>query len=156
MPVWWIKQIMSPNLNEIIALWTLKNFGNLKNGPTQCNFFRYDYIRLLMWQQMQFGFEPLPFCFSPSSVLSFWVLFIIKLSCRWKLVEIDADLLKLTSETKHVMSLINPARTYMVFSNQYLYEYVSVTLSFWTTIKLLNYFFLASGSEYWYCSVVGC
>ncbi|XP_055809901.1 uncharacterized protein LOC129880081 isoform X2 [Solanum dulcamara] len=34
-------------------------------------------------------------------------------SRRWKLVEIDADLLKLTSETKHVMSLINPARTYM-------------------------------------------
>ncbi|KAK2967786.1 hypothetical protein RJ640_008006 [Escallonia rubra] len=32
---------------------------------------------------------------------------------RWKLVEIDADLLTLTSETKHVMSLINPARTYM-------------------------------------------
>ncbi|CAK9142424.1 unnamed protein product [Ilex paraguariensis] len=32
---------------------------------------------------------------------------------RWKLVEIDADLLKLTSETKHVMSLINPAKTYM-------------------------------------------
>lgn len=27
--------------------------------------------------------------------------------------EIDADLLKLTSETKHVMSLINPASTYM-------------------------------------------
>ncbi|PHU02207.1 hypothetical protein BC332_27458 [Capsicum chinense] len=34
-------------------------------------------------------------------------------SRRWKLVEIDADLLKLTSETKHVMSLINPASTYM-------------------------------------------
>ncbi|KAJ8570023.1 hypothetical protein K7X08_006600 [Anisodus acutangulus] len=34
-------------------------------------------------------------------------------SRRWKLVEIDADLLKLTSETKLVMSLINPASTYM-------------------------------------------
>ncbi|XP_059317182.1 uncharacterized protein LOC132067834 isoform X2 [Lycium ferocissimum] len=34
-------------------------------------------------------------------------------SRRWKLVEIDADLQKLTSETKHVMSLINPASTYM-------------------------------------------
>ncbi|XP_031099449.1 asparagine synthetase domain-containing protein 1 [Ipomoea triloba] len=34
-------------------------------------------------------------------------------SRRWKLVEIDADLQKLTSETKHVMSLINPAKTYM-------------------------------------------
>ncbi|XP_016435480.1 uncharacterized protein LOC107761729 isoform X3 [Nicotiana tabacum] len=34
-------------------------------------------------------------------------------SRRWKLVEIDAELLKLTSETKHVMSLINPASTYM-------------------------------------------
>ncbi|XP_016451119.1 uncharacterized protein LOC107775846 [Nicotiana tabacum] len=34
-------------------------------------------------------------------------------SRRWKLVEIDADLLKLTSETKHVMSLINPSSTYM-------------------------------------------
>lgn len=33
---------------------------------------------------------------------------------RWKLVEIDADLPKLTSETKRVMSLINPADTYMV------------------------------------------
>lgn len=33
---------------------------------------------------------------------------------RWKLVEIDADLSKLTSETKRVMSLINPADTYMV------------------------------------------
>ncbi|XP_052206075.1 uncharacterized protein LOC127810572 isoform X2 [Diospyros lotus] len=32
---------------------------------------------------------------------------------RWKLVEIDADLSNLTSETKHVMSLINPAKTYM-------------------------------------------
>lgn len=33
---------------------------------------------------------------------------------RWKLVEIDADLPKLTLETKRVMSLINPADTYMV------------------------------------------
>ncbi|KAF2325442.1 hypothetical protein GH714_028736 [Hevea brasiliensis] len=32
---------------------------------------------------------------------------------RWKLVEIDADLSKLTLEMKHVMSLINPANTYM-------------------------------------------
>ncbi|CAL9248775.1 unnamed protein product [Arabidopsis halleri] len=32
---------------------------------------------------------------------------------RWKLVEIDADLSKLTFETKRVMSLINPADTYM-------------------------------------------
>lgn len=32
---------------------------------------------------------------------------------RWKLVEVDADLSKLTQETKHVMSLINPAKTYM-------------------------------------------
>ncbi|XP_022149042.1 asparagine synthetase domain-containing protein 1 isoform X2 [Momordica charantia] len=32
---------------------------------------------------------------------------------RWKLVEVDADLSDLTSETKHVMSLINPANTYM-------------------------------------------
>lgn len=35
--------------------------------------------------------------------------------CRWKLVEIDADLMKLTCEIKHVMSLISPAKTYMVF-----------------------------------------
>ncbi|KAK9276100.1 hypothetical protein L1049_005631 [Liquidambar formosana] len=35
-------------------------------------------------------------------------------SRRWKLVEIDADLSKLTVETKHVMSLINPAKTYML------------------------------------------
>lgn len=34
--------------------------------------------------------------------------------CRWKLVEINADLPTLTFETKHVMSLINPANTYMV------------------------------------------
>lgn len=33
---------------------------------------------------------------------------------RWRLVEIDADLSKLTLETKRVMSLINPADTYMV------------------------------------------
>ncbi|XP_031268038.1 asparagine synthetase domain-containing protein 1 isoform X2 [Pistacia vera] len=32
---------------------------------------------------------------------------------RWKLVEIDADLSNLISETKHVMSLISPANTYM-------------------------------------------
>ncbi|KAK1413723.1 hypothetical protein QVD17_35501 [Tagetes erecta] len=32
---------------------------------------------------------------------------------RWNLVEIDAELSKLTSETKHVMSLINPSNTYM-------------------------------------------
>lgn len=32
---------------------------------------------------------------------------------RWKLLEIDADLSKLDFETKHVMSLINPANTYM-------------------------------------------
>ncbi|XP_022846557.1 asparagine synthetase domain-containing protein 1 [Olea europaea var. sylvestris] len=32
---------------------------------------------------------------------------------RWNLVEIDADLLKLTCETKRVMSLITPAKTYM-------------------------------------------
>ncbi|VVB04011.1 unnamed protein product [Arabis nemorensis] len=32
---------------------------------------------------------------------------------RWKLVEIDAELSKLTFETKRVMSLINPADTYM-------------------------------------------
>ncbi|XP_065619704.1 uncharacterized protein LOC112039846 isoform X1 [Quercus suber] len=32
---------------------------------------------------------------------------------RWKLVEIDADLSTLDLETKHVMSLINPANTYM-------------------------------------------
>lgn len=31
-------------------------------------------------------------------------------------MEVDADLSKLTEETKHVMSLINPAKTYMVFS----------------------------------------
>ncbi|KAK6133906.1 hypothetical protein DH2020_032367 [Rehmannia glutinosa] len=34
-------------------------------------------------------------------------------SRRWNLIEIDADLLKLTSEMKHVMTLINPAKTYM-------------------------------------------
>ncbi|XP_022776741.1 asparagine synthetase domain-containing protein 1 isoform X3 [Durio zibethinus] len=32
---------------------------------------------------------------------------------RWRLVHIDADLSKLTWETKHVLSLINPADTYM-------------------------------------------
>ncbi|XP_077216962.1 asparagine synthase family protein isoform X1 [Tasmannia lanceolata] len=34
-------------------------------------------------------------------------------SRRWRLVEIDADLSCLTFETQHVMSLINPANTYM-------------------------------------------
>ncbi|CAI9096453.1 OLC1v1032607C1 [Oldenlandia corymbosa var. corymbosa] len=34
-------------------------------------------------------------------------------SRRWKLVEINADLQRLTSEMKHVMSLISPAKTYM-------------------------------------------
>ncbi|KAM0016499.1 putative asparagine synthase, rossmann-like alpha/beta/alpha sandwich [Helianthus debilis subsp. tardiflorus] len=33
---------------------------------------------------------------------------------RWNLVEIDAELSKLTLETPHVMSLINPSNTYMV------------------------------------------
>lgn len=37
-------------------------------------------------------------------------------NCRWKLVEIDADLSTLDLESKHVMSLINPANTYMVQS----------------------------------------
>ncbi|XVF03184.1 hypothetical protein REPUB_Repub04eG0239300 [Reevesia pubescens] len=32
---------------------------------------------------------------------------------RWRLVHIDADLSKLTWETKHVLSLISPANTYM-------------------------------------------
>ncbi|KAK7251940.1 hypothetical protein RIF29_35566 [Crotalaria pallida] len=32
---------------------------------------------------------------------------------RWRLVEIDADLSDLVFETRHVMSLINPANTYM-------------------------------------------
>lgn len=32
---------------------------------------------------------------------------------RWRLVEIDADLSNLTMEMKHIMSLINPAKTYM-------------------------------------------
>ncbi|KAM7252232.1 hypothetical protein ACFE04_024115 [Oxalis oulophora] len=32
---------------------------------------------------------------------------------RWNLVEIDADLSTLSSETKHVISLINPSNTYM-------------------------------------------
>lgn len=34
-------------------------------------------------------------------------------SRRWNLVEIDADLPQLTFETKHVMALIDPAKTYM-------------------------------------------
>lgn len=39
---------------------------------------------------------------------------LVVLECRWRLVEIDADLSNLSSETKHVMSLIHPANTYMV------------------------------------------
>ncbi|KAI5387300.1 uncharacterized protein LOC127107705 isoform X2 [Lathyrus oleraceus] len=35
-------------------------------------------------------------------------------SRRWRLVEIDADLSDLVFETSHVMSLINPANTYMM------------------------------------------
>lgn len=49
--------------------------------------------------------------------LEYFILFLtlsVYLNFRWKLVEIDADLSNLTTETKHVMSLINPANTYMV------------------------------------------
>ncbi|XP_076947218.1 uncharacterized protein LOC143619084 [Bidens hawaiensis] len=37
----------------------------------------------------------------------------IAITRRWNLVEIDAELSKLTLETPHVMSLINPSNTYM-------------------------------------------
>lgn len=44
------------------------------------------------------------------------IIFFFPLSIsRWNLVEIDADLPQLTFETKHVMALIDPAKTYMVF-----------------------------------------
>lgn len=48
-------------------------------------------------------------CFSKKITLCDW-------KCRWKLVEINAELSTLTFETKHVMSLINPANTYMVLN----------------------------------------
>lgn len=51
-------------------------------------------------------------------------------SRRWRLVLIDADLSKLTYETKHVMSLINPANTYMD---------LNIGIALW----------LASGGEGW-------
>ncbi|CAL5396377.1 unnamed protein product [Camellia sinensis] len=51
---------------------------------------------------------------------------------RWKLVEIDADLSKLTSEAKHVTSLINPAKTYMD---------LNIGLALW----------LAAGGDGWVC-----
>ncbi|KAL7170644.1 hypothetical protein ACSBR2_035512 [Camellia fascicularis] len=51
---------------------------------------------------------------------------------RWKLVEIDADLSKLTSEAKHVTSLINPAKTYMDLNSG---------LALW----------LAAGGDGWMC-----
>ncbi|KAI8022028.1 Asparagine synthetase domain-containing protein 1 [Camellia lanceoleosa] len=51
---------------------------------------------------------------------------------RWKLVEIDADLSKLTSEAKHVTSLINPAKTYVD---------LNIGLALW----------LAAGGDGWVC-----
>ncbi|XP_021299708.1 asparagine synthetase domain-containing protein 1 [Herrania umbratica] len=47
---------------------------------------------------------------------------------RWRLVHIDADLSKLRWETKHVLSLINPANTYMVPIVPFLDEDVIRTL----------------------------
>ncbi|KAM7487506.1 hypothetical protein LguiB_024990 [Lonicera macranthoides] len=54
---------------------------------------------------------------------------------RWKLVEIDADLLKLILETKHVMSLINPSNTYMD---------LNIGLALW----------LAAGGDGWLCEEI--
>ncbi|KAL7196011.1 hypothetical protein ACSBR1_036109 [Camellia fascicularis] len=51
---------------------------------------------------------------------------------RWKLIEIDADLSKLTSEAKHVTSLINLAKTYMDLNSG---------LALW----------LATGGDGWVC-----
>lgn len=54
----------------------------------------------------------------------------------WKLVEIDANLLSLTSETKHVLSLINPADTYMD---------LNIGIALW----------LAAGGNGWVDEVIG-
>ncbi|PIN16750.1 hypothetical protein CDL12_10595 [Handroanthus impetiginosus] len=56
-------------------------------------------------------------------------------SRRWNLVEIDADLLKLTAETKHVMALINPAKTYMD---------LNIGIALW----------LAAGGDGWLCEEI--
>ncbi|XP_057420965.1 uncharacterized protein LOC130714995 isoform X2 [Lotus japonicus] len=55
-------------------------------------------------------------------------------SRRWRLVEIDADLSDLVFETTHVMSLINPASTYMD---------LNIGIALW----------LASGGDGWVSSV---
>ncbi|XP_024989077.1 asparagine synthetase domain-containing protein 1 isoform X2 [Cynara cardunculus var. scolymus] len=55
---------------------------------------------------------------------------------RWNLVEIDAELPKLTLETKHVMSLINPSNTYMD---------LNIGIALW----------LAAGGDGWVCEEIG-
>ncbi|KAJ9563857.1 hypothetical protein OSB04_009017 [Centaurea solstitialis] len=55
---------------------------------------------------------------------------------RWNLVEIDAELPKLTLETKHVMSLINPSNTYMD---------LNIGIALW----------LAAGGDGWVCEETG-
>ncbi|XP_076888685.1 uncharacterized protein LOC143539175 [Bidens hawaiensis] len=55
---------------------------------------------------------------------------------RWNLVEIDVELSKLTLETPHVMSLINPSNTYMD---------LNIGIALW----------LAAGGDGWVCEETG-
>lgn len=96
---------------------------------------------------------PLPFC----CILSFFMRFVHHKTelqmetcrdwCWFAEAELWNEACYVTNKSCKYLYGIIQTNTYMN---------VSVTLLFWTTIKLLNYFFLASGSEYWYYSVVGC
>ena len=49
-------------------------------------------------------------------------------------MEIDADLMKLTSEMKHVLSLISPSKTYMV-----IFEFKLITILFCDAFGVLSF-----------------
>ena len=65
---------------------------------------------------------------------SHWAALIDIIACRWKLVEIDADLMKLTSEMKHVLSLISPSKSYMV-----IFEFKLITILFCDAFGVLSF-----------------
>lgn len=63
---------------------------------------------------------------------------------RWNLVEINAELSKLTSEMNHVMSLINPSKTYMD---------INIGLALWLAAKGEGYIYDPKVSIY--CDEIG-
>lgn len=81
---------------------------------------RIIYVQFLRIIYVQFLSDKSPCSSVTITIFSFSLLYAGCLLCplsiyRWNLVEIDADLLKLTFEMKHVMTLIDPSKTYMVF-----------------------------------------